>query len=131
MSFRPSPLPLRSWSTSATCRSSGGSTSSTTRPTVRPPDSRKMPFDAPILGVFASRAPMRPNPIGLTTAKIVRVDHDEGWVQVADVDAFDGTPILDMKGYLPHCDRVRNVRVPAWAAYWPDWVPEEGLGLED
>lgn len=74
---------------------------------------------------------LRPNPIGLTTAKIVRVDHYKGWVQVADVDAFDGTPILDMKGYLPHCDRVRNVRVPPWAAHWPHWVPEEGLGLED
>lgn len=90
-----------------------------------------MPFDAPVLGVFASRAPVRPNPIGLTTVKILRVDHDEGQVEVADIDAFDGTPILDLKGYLPHCDRVRDVRVPDWASHWPQWLPEEGLGLED
>jgi tRNA-Thr(GGU) m(6)t(6)A37 methyltransferase TsaA len=90
-----------------------------------------MPFDAPVLGVFACRAPMRPNPIGLTTAKIVQVDHEQGQVEIADIDAFDGTPILDLKGYLPHCDRVRNVRVPDWASNWPQWLPEEGLGLED
>lgn len=90
-----------------------------------------MPFEAPVLGVFASRAPVRPNPIGLTTARIVRVDQEGGQVEVADVDAFDGTPILDLKGYLPHCDRVRNVRVPDWASHWPEWLPENGLGLDD
>lgn len=92
---------------------------------------KEMPFEAPVLGVFASRAPMRPNPIGLTTARIVRVDQEAGWVEIADMDAFDGTPILDLKGYLPHCDRVRNVRVPDWASHWPEWLPENGLGLED
>lgn len=91
----------------------------------------EMPFEAPVLGVFASRAPMRPNPIGLTTARIVGVDQDEGQVEIADMDAFDGTPVLDLKGYLPHCDRVRNVRVPDWASHWPEWLPEDGLGLED
>ena len=90
-----------------------------------------MPFEAPVLGVFASRAPMRPNPIGLTTARVVRVDQEAGEVEVTDMDAFDGTPILDLKGYLPHCDRVRNVRVPDWASHWPEWLPENGLGLED
>lgn len=90
----------------------------------------EMPFDAPVLGVFASRAPMRPNPIGLTIAKIVQVDHEQGRVEIVDIDAFDGTPILDLKGYLPHCDRVRNVRVPDWASNWPQWLPEKGLGLE-
>jgi len=91
----------------------------------------KMPFEAPSLGVFACRAPMRPNPIGLTTAKILQVDQDEGFVEVANIDAFDGTPVLDLKAYLPSCDRVKNVRVPAWASHWPEWLPEDGLALED
>jgi tRNA-Thr(GGU) m(6)t(6)A37 methyltransferase TsaA len=87
------------------------------------------PFDAPVLGVFACRAPTRPNPIGLTTAKILQVDHGEGQVEIADIDAFDGTPILDLKAYLPVCDRVQNLRVPSWASAWPQWLPEDGLSL--
>lgn len=91
----------------------------------------EMPFDAPILGVFACRAPMRPNPIGLTTARILHVDPVAGEVEIADIDAFEGTPVLDLKGYLPHCDRARNVEVPDWASHWPAWLPEDGLGLQD
>jgi tRNA-Thr(GGU) m(6)t(6)A37 methyltransferase TsaA len=91
----------------------------------------QMPFEAPVLGVFACRAPMRPNPIGLTTAKILHVDQDKGQVEIGDIDAFDGTPILDLKAYMPSCDRVRTVRVPDWAAGWPQWMPEQGLGLEE
>ena len=91
----------------------------------------KMPFDAPSLGVFACRAPMRPNPIGLTTAKIIQIDQEKGVVEIANIDAFDGTPVLDLKAYLPSCDRVKNFRVPEWAAQWPEWLPEDGLALED
>ncbi len=91
----------------------------------------QMPFEAPPLGVFACRAPMRPNPIGLTTARILAVDQDEGRIEIADIDAFDGTPVLDLKAYMPSCDRVKTVRVPDWAAGWPQWLPEEGLGLEE
>jgi len=91
----------------------------------------EMPFDAPPLGVFACRAPKRPNPIGLTTARMTAVDAEAGRVEVADIDAFDGTPILDLKGYLPHCDRVKTPDVPEWASHWPEWLPEEGLGLPD
>jgi tRNA-Thr(GGU) m(6)t(6)A37 methyltransferase TsaA len=89
------------------------------------------PFEAPVLGVFACRAPVRPNPIGLTTARILSVDRAAGRVEVAEIDAYDGTPVLDLKAYIPFCDRVRDVRVPDWAAAWPEWLPEDGLGLED
>ena len=91
----------------------------------------KMPFKAPPLGVFSCRSPMRPNPIGLTTVKILEVDHDQGLVKITNMDAYDGTPILDIKAYMPHCDRVKDVRVPGWAAHWPEWLPENGLGLEE
>jgi tRNA (adenine37-N6)-methyltransferase len=90
----------------------------------------RMPFEAPTLGVFACRAPMRPNPIGLTTAKILHIDQETGIVEIADIDAYDGTPILDLKAYMPSQDRVRSVHVADWAADWPQWLPEDGLGLE-
>ena len=91
----------------------------------------KMPFEAPPLGVFACRSPMRPNPIGLTTATITDVDHEKGFIKIAGMDAYDGTPILDLKAYMPSCDRVKNVTVPEWMAQWPEWLPEDGLQLED
>ena len=93
--------------------------------------SEHAPYDAPVLGMFACRSPVRPNPIGLTTAEILHVDHGKGEVEITNVDAFEETPILDLKAYFPSCDRVRDVRVPKWAAGWPKWLPEEGLGLEE
>jgi len=89
------------------------------------------PYDAPVLGVFACRSPVRPNPIGLTTTPILAIDHTKGQVEIGGIDAYDGTPVLDLKAYIPSCDRVQQVRVPAWASEWPDWLPEEGPDLED
>jgi tRNA-Thr(GGU) m(6)t(6)A37 methyltransferase TsaA len=53
----------------------------------------------PITGVFATRSPDRPNPIGLHRAKVMSVDGD-GWLQVEGLEAIDGTPIVDIKPVL-------------------------------
>jgi tRNA-Thr(GGU) m(6)t(6)A37 methyltransferase TsaA len=87
--------------------------------------------DVPLTGVFASRYPMRPNPIGLTTVQVLEVDLEAGRVEVGNMDAFDGTPIVDLKPYIPVCDRVRETRVPPWIAHWPDWMAEGGMGLAE
>lgn len=59
-------------------------------------------------GVFATRAPTRPNPIGLSIVALVR---REGPVlHVADIDVLDGTPLLDIKPYVPEFDRPSDVR---------------------
>jgi len=81
-------------------------------------------------GVFACRAEYRPNPIAMTVCKILEVDQTAGKVTIAKIDAFDGSPILDLKGYIPVCDRVKDVRVPSWYEGWSEWMPEDGLGLE-
>ncbi|MGC9523251.1 MAG: TrmO family methyltransferase domain-containing protein [Anaerolineae bacterium] len=83
------------------------------------------------IGIFATRSPFRPNPISLTTCPILAIDAAEGRITVVDIDAFDGTPIVDLKAYLPICDRVRDVRVPPWFEKWPEWLPETGMPLED
>ena len=82
-----------------------------------------------VTGVFATRAEYRPNPIAMTTCKLLAVDKDRGVVQVTNIDAYDGTPIVDLKAYFPVCDRVREARIPEWLSDWPEWMPEEGLGL--
>ncbi len=53
-------------------------------------------------GIFATRAPARPNPVGLSVLRILRVE--AGRVLVADLDLLDGTPILDIKPYVPEFD---------------------------
>jgi tRNA-Thr(GGU) m(6)t(6)A37 methyltransferase TsaA len=68
--------------------------------------------DMPLLGVFAQRGRMRPNPIGVTTAEIVRLER--GVLTVRGLDAVEGTPVLDLKPYVPVFDRRGNARVPEW-----------------
>jgi tRNA (adenine37-N6)-methyltransferase len=71
------------------------------------------------LGIFATRSPIRPNPIGLSVSPLIRVDQQQGLLYVAYIDAEDGTPILDIKPYQPSADRVQDLRVPQWCAHWP------------
>jgi len=82
-----------------------------------------------LTGVFATRAEYRPNPIAMTTCKLLGVDEQRGVVRVADIDAYDGTPIVDLKAYFPVCDRVKDATIPEWLSDWPEWMPEEGIGL--
>ena len=67
--------------------------------------------DMPLLGVFATRTPYRPNPIGLTRVKLLDVESNV--VTVQGLDAFDGTPVLDIKPF-DHWDTTDDVRVPEW-----------------
>ena len=83
----------------------------------------------PKTGVFATRAEYRPNPIALTTAQILDVDHKKGIIEVQNLDAFDNTPVLDLKAYFPVCDRVKYATIPEWIVGWPEWFPDEGMGL--
>ena len=72
-------------------------------PTVRPP---RLGGNTRV-GVFATRSPFRPNPIGLSCVKLeaVTADPELGPVlEVSGADLMDGTPILDVKPYLPYCD---------------------------
>lgn len=60
-------------------------------------------------GVFAIRAPRRPNPIGLTSVRLVK--REENILHVTGVDMLDGTPLLDIKPYVPefdHFDRIKR-----------------------
>ncbi len=64
-------------------------------------------------GVFATRAPSRPNPIGLSCVRLLGA---EGAVlRVADLDMLDGTPLLDIKPYVPDCDVFAVERAGWWA----------------
>ena len=81
-------------------------------------------------GVFACRSEYRPNPIAVSTCEIVAVDEPAGIVRLRNIDAMDGSPVLDLKAYFPVVDRVRAARIPGYLVGWPEWLPESGIGLE-
>ncbi len=64
------------------------------------------------VGVFASRSPDRPNAIGKTTVKLL--ERRGNVLKVQGLDAIDGTPVLDIKPYIPGIDAVPDARVPPW-----------------
>ncbi len=101
-------------------------------PTVRPP---RLGGNTRI-GVFASRSPFRPNGLGLSVVKIVSVE--QGVIRVSGADMVDGTPIYDIKPYVPYSDAIPEAASGFTAAPWeplevqlpvqlpagvsPDWV---------
>ncbi|HBA40826.1 MAG TPA: tRNA (N6-threonylcarbamoyladenosine(37)-N6)-methyltransferase TrmO [Deltaproteobacteria bacterium] len=68
--------------------------------------------DMPLVGAFAQRAKHRPNPIGITTVHLIEVKGNV--LKVKGLDAIDGTPVLDIKPYVPAFDSVPNARIPQW-----------------
>ena len=66
----------------------------------------------PKVGIFSQRAKNRPNPIGVTTVEIVSVGPD--YIEVKGLDAINATPVLDIKPYYPHYDRIDSPKVPEW-----------------
>jgi len=84
------------------------------RPTVRPPrlgGSQR-------LGVLATRSPHRPNPIGLSVVRLLAID--DRTLRVRGIDLLDGTPVLDIKPYLPWADVVADA-----TCEWADAAPRE------
>jgi len=67
--------------------------------------------DMPLLGVFATRTPHRPNPIGITLVELLEVEGNV--LIVRGLDAFDGTPVLDIKPF-DYWDMAEDARVPDW-----------------
>jgi tRNA-Thr(GGU) m(6)t(6)A37 methyltransferase TsaA len=67
--------------------------------------------DMPLLGIFATRTPHRPNPIGLTRVKLLKIE--DNVLTVQGLDAYHGTPILDIKP-LDSWDTTEDFKVPEW-----------------
>ena len=66
----------------------------------------------PLTGVFATHSPKRPNLIGLTVCKIITINGN--MIGIEDIDALDGSPVIDIKCYIPGSVRKDDVRLPDW-----------------
>ncbi|HSO32172.1 MAG TPA: tRNA (N6-threonylcarbamoyladenosine(37)-N6)-methyltransferase TrmO [Labilithrix sp.] len=96
-------------------------------------------------GVFATRSPHRPNPIGLSAVRLERIEGRV--VHIRDLDLIDGTPVLDLKPYVPYADAFPEANAgwldtqadpkPSWDVAFTElaeaqlaWLAEQGLGLD-
>jgi tRNA (adenine37-N6)-methyltransferase len=68
-----------------------------------------------LVGVLASRSPDRPNPIGESTVRLLK--REGNILTVEGLDAIDGTPVLDIKPYIPGLDSVENAVAPPWTKH--------------
>lgn len=68
----------------------------------------------PHIKLFATRMPVRPNPIGLSVVKLVDFSPEKGELKVKGLDALDKTPILDIKPYIVDFDCVSEASIPSW-----------------
>jgi len=77
---------------------------------VRQPQLIVTPFlDSKPHGIFATRAPSRPNPLGLSLVRLMRIDNN--LVYVEGVDVLNETPLLDIKPYVPEFEPIHDVRI--------------------
>jgi tRNA-Thr(GGU) m(6)t(6)A37 methyltransferase TsaA len=68
--------------------------------------------NVPVVGIFACRCPQRPNPIAITTVRLV--GHEGNKIKVKGLDILDGTPIIDVKPYWPQYDKAEDEKIPDW-----------------
>lgn len=78
--------------------------------------------NAPRTGVFASRSPVRPNPLAMTVTKVLRFDSMNGRIYIQDAECFDMTPCLAIWPYEEQSDLRMKVRVAPWMQQWPEWL---------
>jgi tRNA-Thr(GGU) m(6)t(6)A37 methyltransferase TsaA len=80
-----------------------------------PPPTKVHPManrEIPRKGVFATRSPNRPNPVGKTTVRLLQ--RRGNILRVEGLDAIDETPVIDIKPYVPGYDSAANARAPQW-----------------
>jgi tRNA-Thr(GGU) m(6)t(6)A37 methyltransferase TsaA len=87
----------------------------------------KTPWDSEPHGVFATRSPNRPNALGFSIVELIERDGNK--LKVKGLDALEGTPLIDIKPYLPEIDSKTNVRV-GWVKE-TDFSKVYGKGLKE
>jgi len=90
------------------------------RPKVLPPRSEER------RGVFSTRSPHRPNPIGLSVVQLVRVEIAKLTLHIRDVDMLDGSPVLDVKPYVPYADAFPDAKT-GWLGGPADPAPSSAV----
>jgi len=90
--------------------------------------------NAPKSGIFATRSPVRPNPIASTVVKVMGVDKVNHRIEIRGFDGFSGSKILQIMHYNPELERVNDATLPSWISHWTKYKefvqPKEIRNLE-
>ena len=68
--------------------------------------------DNPLTGVFATRSPLRPNPMAVSRCRVLAIE--DGCITIDAIDARHGSPLIDIKAYIPPDDNDAEIRLPEW-----------------
>ena len=77
------------------------------------------------IGIFASRSPVRINPIAVTVARVKRVDREKNRIYISEIEGYNHTPLLGILDYDSNLDKIESVEVPEWAKDWPKCMDME------
>jgi tRNA-Thr(GGU) m(6)t(6)A37 methyltransferase TsaA len=83
----------------------------------------------PLTGVFGTRSPLRPNLLAMELCEVLDFKPAEGEILVRTLDARAGSPLIDIKPYLPYSDRADELRLPEWAQAPPP--PKSGTATKE
>ncbi len=87
--------------------------------------------NAPKTGIFATRSPVRPNPIAMTIARVTRIDQKLKRIYLNGIESFDKTPCVGVCDYNPETDRIPDCQVPKWLEHWPKYLDDQELKVEN
>ena len=84
----------------------------------------------PLVGIFATHSPVRPNPVLMTVVKLL--ERKGNVLRVSGLDAMDGSPLLDIKPYINYYEETKNMRMPGWMRQLQNYFSrEEGTDAAD
>lgn len=86
--------------------------------------------NAPRSGIFATRSPVRPNPIAMTVVKIRKVDYEQKRIYINGIESFDKTPCLGISDYSIDIDCISECKVPEWLSHWPRWLDDADMNMD-
>lgn len=86
--------------------------------------------DAPRCGIFATRSPVRPNPLAMTVARVIQMDEENKRIYINGIESFDQTPCLGIWDYDSREHLICDATVPSWLRHWPKFIDESVQSME-
>lgn len=80
--------------------------------------------NAPRTGIFATRSPVRPNPLAMTVARVMKLDKVQKRIYINSIESFDKTPCIGIMDYSKDMDLILDAKVPKWLSHWPKWYED-------
>lgn len=80
--------------------------------------------NAPRSGIFATRSPVRPNPIAMTVVRILRIEEEQKRIYLEEIESFDKTPCLGISEYNSREDCTWDCKTPVWLEHWPKYIED-------